>query len=42
MKVVAYNDTGESVIGEKGELVCLAAAPSMVADILIKTESHPG
>lgn len=29
MKVVAYNDAGESVAGEKGELVCLAAAPSM-------------
>ena len=29
MKVVAYDDDGKPVIGEKGELVCLAAAPSM-------------
>jgi acetoacetyl-CoA synthetase len=29
MKVEAYGDSGKSVIGEKGELVCTAAAPSM-------------
>jgi acetoacetyl-CoA synthetase len=29
MKVQAYNDEGKPVIGEKGELVCAAAAPSM-------------
>lgn len=29
MKVEAYNDQGKPVIGEKGELVCTAAAPSM-------------
>ena len=29
MKVQAYNDVGKPVIGEKGELVCAAAAPSM-------------
>ncbi|MDZ7623052.1 MAG: acetoacetate--CoA ligase [Ignavibacteriaceae bacterium] len=29
MKVEAYNDRGESVIGEKGELVCTAPFPSM-------------
>ena len=29
MKVQAYNDDGKPVIGEKGELVCAAAAPSM-------------
>lgn len=29
MNVVAYSDAGEAVIGEKGELICLAAAPSM-------------
>lgn len=29
MKVEAYNERGESVIGMKGELVCTAAAPSM-------------
>lgn len=29
MKVRAYNDEGKPVIGEKGELVCSAAVPSM-------------
>jgi acetoacetyl-CoA synthetase len=29
MKVEAFSSKGESVIGEKGELVCKAAAPSM-------------
>jgi acetoacetyl-CoA synthetase len=29
MKVEAYGDSGKPVIGEKGELVCTAAAPSM-------------
>jgi len=29
MKVEAYNEEGKSVRGEKGELVCTAAAPSM-------------
>ncbi len=29
MKVEAYDERGRSVIGEKGELVCSAAAPSM-------------
>jgi acetoacetyl-CoA synthetase len=29
MKVEAFNDTGESVIGEKGELVCSEPFPSM-------------
>ncbi|SPF34132.1 Acetyl-coenzyme A synthetase 1 (fragment) [Syntrophobacter sp. SbD1] len=29
MKVEAYNDGGKPVTGEKGELVCTAAAPSM-------------
>jgi acetoacetyl-CoA synthetase len=29
MKVQAYNDDGKPVLGEKGELVCAAAAPSM-------------
>ena len=29
MKVEAYDDSGRSVIGQKGELVCKAAAPSM-------------
>lgn len=29
MKVEAYNDEGKPVTGEKGELVCAAAAPSM-------------
>ena len=29
MKVEAYDDSGKPVIGEKGELVCTAAAPSM-------------
>ncbi|GLI33084.1 acetoacetate--CoA ligase [Desulforhabdus amnigena] len=29
MKVEAYNDAGKPIIGEKGELVCTAAAPSM-------------
>ena len=29
MKVQAYNEEGKPVIGEKGELVCAAAAPSM-------------
>lgn len=29
MKVEAFNENGESVVGEKGELVCTAAAPSM-------------
>ncbi len=29
MKVEAYNERGKSVIDEKGELVCTAAAPSM-------------
>jgi len=29
MKVEAYGELGKSVIGEKGELVCTAAAPSM-------------
>ncbi|WP_319409455.1 acetoacetate--CoA ligase [uncultured Desulfosarcina sp.] len=29
MNVVAFNDAGQPVSGEKGELVCLAAAPSM-------------
>ncbi len=29
MKVQAYNDEGKPVVGEKGELVCTAAAPSM-------------
>lgn len=31
MKVEAYNEDGKPVIGEKGELVCTAAAPSMPA-----------
>ncbi len=29
MKVEAFDDSGRSVIGQKGELVCTAAAPSM-------------
>ena len=29
MKVLAYNEEGKHVLGEKGELVCAAAAPSM-------------
>ena len=29
MNVVAYSDAGEAVIGEKGELICRKAAPSM-------------
>ncbi len=29
MKVEAYNEKGESVVGKKGELVCTASAPSM-------------
>jgi len=29
MRVEAYGDSGKPVIGEKGELVCTAAAPSM-------------
>ncbi len=29
MKVEAYNDEGKAVVGDKGELVCTAAAPSM-------------
>ena len=29
MKVEAFNEKGESVIGEKGELVCSAPFPSM-------------
>lgn len=29
MKVQAFNDEGKPVVGEKGELVCTAAAPSM-------------
>ena len=29
MKVQAYNEEGKPVIGEKGELVCAVAAPSM-------------
>ncbi|WP_281797015.1 acetoacetate--CoA ligase [Desulforhabdus amnigena] len=29
MKVQAFNDEGKPVMGEKGELVCTAAAPSM-------------